>query len=158
VAFLFDTVLAICNQPKWYWQGHYDAALEPTLFFQGLYVTHPVAAIAGYIAWAAVVASLLLLLPELLSVILAIVIVFGHICGAYSQLIPVLGSGWYQVANSMFMTTAAALGSGLYWYFRTSPPACLLKHGKLLPIWLRWSLIAALLGTGGFMIWVPSRG
>jgi hypothetical protein len=158
LAFVADSTVTLCAQPKEYWQGHYDWTVEDSLFFHALYVIQPLAAVAGYCAWAAVIAGLLLLLPEVLAVILAIVIVFGHVLGAYITLAPILPGGWYQVANGMFLAAAAALGIGLYWFLLTSSGDGLAGRGKPLPSWLRWGLIASLLGAGCFMIWSPLRG
>lgn len=155
LAFLVDTTVALCGQPKQYWRGDYHWTSEEGLFFHALYVVHPLAAVAGYFTWAAVVASLLLLLPEVLAVILAIVIVFGHIVGAYSLLIPMLGGRWYQAANGMFLAAAIALGAGLYWYLRTSASDSPAGRENSMPGWLRLGLIAVLLGAGCFMIWSP---
>jgi hypothetical protein len=158
LAFLIDTTLAFWDQPSEYWHGQYSQTVEDTLFFRTLYEIHPLAAVAGYAAWAAVIAGLLLLLPEVLAVILAIAVVFGHVLGAYTQIIPILGRGWYQVANAMFLAAAAALGIGLYWSLRTAPADGGVGGEQRLPLWLRWGLIAGLLATGCFMLWSPWRG
>src|SRR5436305_8444751 len=109
LAFLLDTTLTLCGQPREYWAVQYTWTTEDTLFFRSLYVIHPLAAVAGYAAWAGILTSLLLLLPELLAVILAIALVFGHTAGAYTWLIPVLGPQWYRIAIVMFLVAAVAL-------------------------------------------------
>jgi hypothetical protein len=155
LAFLLDTTLTMCGQPKEYWAGLYTWTTEDTLFFHPLYAIHPLAALAGYVAWAGIVTSLLLLLPEQLSVILAIAIVFGHVAGAYTWLIPVLGIEWYRVAIVMFLGAAFALGTGLHWSVRTSARAEKTVSRKRLPAWLRYALCAGLFGAGSSMILIP---
>jgi uncharacterized membrane protein YczE len=89
-------------------------------------------------------ATLLLLLPELLAVILTIALVFGHTAGAYTWLIPVLGPEWYRVAIVMFLVVAVALGTGLYWSVRASVHADQTIGVQPVSAWLRCGLSAAL--------------
>jgi hypothetical protein len=155
LAFLLDTTLTLCGQPREYWAGQYTWTTEDTLFFHTLYVIHPVAALGGYVAWAVVMATLLLLLPELLAVILAIALVFGHTGGAYTWLIPVLGPEWYRVAIIMFLVAAVALGTGLYWGVRASAHADQTVGVQRVSMWLRCGLSAALAAAAGSMILIP---
>jgi hypothetical protein len=106
------------------------------------------------VAWAAIVASLLLLLPDVLAVILTIFVVFGHVSGAYTQLIPLLGgSGWYQIANGMFLAAAIVLGTGLHWYLRgSSKPIDQASVVRWMAGWVRWVWIIALIGAGFIIV------
>jgi hypothetical protein len=101
------------------------------------------------VAWAVVVASLLVLLPDLLAVILTIFVVFGHVGGAYTQLIPLVGgSGWYQMANGMFLAAAIVLGIGLHWYLSASGPIDQERKVSRMLVWMLWGVIAVLVGAG----------
>jgi hypothetical protein len=149
VAFLPDTALAIFGS------GPFEVA--DTFFFHALYVVHPWAVLAGYVAWAAVIIGLLLLLPEALAVILTIAVVFGHVAGAYTQSMPMLGTGWYQIANGSFLAAAVLAGTGLWWSARASATAQDRTGADFLPAWLRWCLIVALLGAACCMIFIPRQ-
>jgi len=109
-----------------------------------LYANHSLAVVAECLAWPAIIAGLLLLLPEPLAVVLAIAVVFGHVAGAYTLMTPMLGSAWYQIANGMFLVGAATLGTGLYWWVRTSNQSNRGQRLKQVPTWLRWPLIIGL--------------
>jgi hypothetical protein len=120
-----------------------------------LYLINPLALIAGYLIWAGAIIGLLLLLPDVLAVIVTIVVAFGHVGGAYSQVIPVLGSWGYQVTNGVFLLTAAALGTGLWWSARASSAVRRSGPAGSLPVWLRCGLIALLAGVAGCMVLIP---
>jgi hypothetical protein len=55
---------------------------------------HPLAFAAGVLAWLALLASLVLLLPQGLAKALAFVALFAHTLGAGSWLVHAGGSGW----------------------------------------------------------------
>jgi hypothetical protein len=153
LAFLLDTGLRLRAQPEAYWAGNYPYILqEGSPFLRALYTWHPLAAVAGYALWAVIIAGLLVLLPECLAVILAIAVGFGHIGGAYSWLIPSLGTWWYQIANGMFVVCGLALGLGLHWYLRLSKLGAVErgKQGRWLAV-ARWSSIVTLSGLGYFL-------
>jgi hypothetical protein len=144
LVFLADTALA----------AGVGRELDPgdTLFFHVLAQFHPLALVAGYFAWAAVVVGLILVSPEVLAVVVTIAAVGGHTAGAYSQLAVALGGWWYQAANGLFLVAAVALGTGLWWSARAEPqpaPAA----GRT--AWLRWGLVAVLLAAGAGMLLVP---
>jgi hypothetical protein len=153
LAFVTDTALTtaltVRGTPPW--------EIVERGFFHALYVIHPLAVIAGYVIWACVIIGLLLLLPDVLAVILAIVVVFGHVGGAYSQLIPVLGSWGYQITNGVFLLTAVTLGTGLWWSARASPPVHRFARANGLPARLRWGLIVLFAGVAGCMVLIPWR-
>ena len=153
LAFVTDTALTTALTVR----GHRPWEVEDRLFFHTLYLIHPLAPLAGYLMWACVIMGLFLLLPEVLAVILAIVVVFGHVGGAFSQIYPFLGSWYYQLVNGLFLLTAATLGIGLWWSARTSPVAQRSGHAYGLPAFLRWGLIALLTGVAGCMVLIPWR-
>jgi hypothetical protein len=110
LAFLPDTILSIFSQ----------STIIDGFLFRGLARFHPQAVLLGYLAWAVAILALLVLLPEWLALILTISTVFGHIAGAYGQLIGTLGNLWYQAANGLFLAAAIALGVGLTWSVRAA--------------------------------------
>lgn len=153
LAFVTDTALTTALTVR----GLRPWEVEDRLFFHTLYLIHPLAPIAGYLMWACVIIGLLLLLPDVLAVIVTIVVVFGHVGGAYSQIYPFLGSWYYQPANGLFLLTAATLGTGLWWSARASRAVYRSGHANGLPALLRWGLIALLTGVAGFMVLIPWR-
>jgi hypothetical protein len=153
LAFVTDTALTTALTVR----GLRPWEVEDRLFFHTLYLIHPLAPIAGYLMWACVIIGLLLLLPDVLAVIVTIVVVFGHVGGAYSQIYPFLGSWYYQPANGLFLLTAATLGTGLWWSARASRAVHRSGHANGLPALLRWGLIALLTGVAGFMVLIPWR-
>ena len=153
LAFVTDTALTTALTVR----GHRPWEVEDRLFFHTLYLIHPLAPLAGYLMWACVIIGLFLLLPEVLAVILAIVVVFGHVGGAFSQIYPFLGSWYYPLVNGLFLLTAITLGTGLWWSARASPPVHRFARANGLPAWLRWGLIALLAGVAGCMVLIPWR-
>ncbi len=153
LAFVTDTVLTIALTVR----GHRPWEVEDRLFFHTLCLIHPLASIAGYVTWACVIVGVLLLLPDVLAMFVTIMVVFGHVGGAYSQLMPVLGSWGYQITNGVFVLTAITLGTGLWWSARASPEALRSGHADGLPPLLRWGLIALLTGVAGCMVLIPWR-
>lgn len=151
LAFVTDTALTTALTVR----GYRPWEVEDRLFFHTLYLIHPLAPLAGYLMWACVIIGLLLLLPEVLAVIVTIVVVFGHVGGAYSQLSPVLGSWEYQITNGVFVLTAVVLGTGLWWSARASPAVQRSGQAKGLLALLRWVLIALLTGVAGCMVLIP---
>ena len=154
LAFLLDSGLTLKGQPAEYWAGQYSYTTEGAPFMRRLYMIHPIAAVGGYMCWAGILLGLLVLLPERLAVVLAIAVVFGHVAGAYTWLIPALTVGWYQTVNGMFLASASVLGVGLHWLLRGPVPS---TSGFLsrMSSRQRWGLIALLFGAGCSMIFAP---
>jgi hypothetical protein len=145
LVFCADTALAV--------EG--GRVIPDSLILHALARIHPQVVLCGYLAWAATIVGLLLLTPEVLAVILTIAVAFGHVAGTYSQLTSVLGHWWYQAANGMFLITALALGTGLWWSARPSLRVNRATRATCLPPWLRWGLIASLSGVAGGMVLIP---
>jgi hypothetical protein len=154
LALLLDTGLTLHGQPAEYWAGDYARTTEGAPFFRKLYVLHPLAGIAGVGAWAGIALSLLVLLPEVPAVVFAIAIVFGHTAGAYTW-VGSLSAAWYQIANGMFLASAAVLGVGLHWAVRSSALAGVTESARRLPAAARWGLIVILTAAAGYMYLVP---
>jgi hypothetical protein len=148
-AFLLDTTQRLCAQPEAYWAGNYRYILqEGTPFVRTLSTWHPLAAVGGYLVWAAIITALLLLVPRTFAVMLSIAVVFGHIAGAYSWSAQLM----YQYLGIVFLVTGVGLGVGLHWYVKSS------RHGngkqldrRPFPTVLRWGSIVALSATGYYL-------
>jgi hypothetical protein len=118
LALLLDAGLTTLGQSQEYWNGDYSAVNEGNPFFRGLFAIHPGAAIAGYVVWAGILIGLVLLLPEVLAVVLATAVVFGHVGGAYTWMqhfewVEPFGQGWFQTAGGLLPAAAVVLGIGL---------------------------------------------
>jgi hypothetical protein len=153
LAFLLDTGLRLRAQPAAYWAGNYHHTLqEGSPFVRALYTWHPLAAVAGYALWAAILADLLVLLPQCLAVILSIAIGFGHVGGAYTWVKPALGPGWYPITNGILLGSGLALGFGLHWYLKSSKFGGVErgKQGRWFGV-VRWCCIVALSAFGYFL-------
>jgi hypothetical protein len=148
-AFLLDTTQRLCAQPAVYWAGNYHYILqEGTPFVRTLSTWHPLAAVGGYVLWAAILTALLLLVPRLLTVMLSIAVVFGHIAGAYSWSAQLL----YRYLDIVFLLTGIGLGVGLHWYLKSSPPSNRKQLDRRpFPIVLRWVSIVALSALGYYL-------
>lgn len=149
VAFFLDTTLRLCAQPKEYWAGNYRYILqEGTPFVRMLYTWHPLAAVGGYVLWAAIIAMLLLLVPRVLAVVLSIAIVFGHISGAFSWSAQFM----YQYLSFVFLLTGIVLGVGIHWYLRSSTNSGMMQQAQRpFPGVLRWGAIVALSAVGFYL-------
>src|SRR5206468_8139553 len=130
--------------------------------YRQLYAWHPVAAVCGHLIWAGLLVGLLLLLPEVLAVVLAIAVVFGHTAGAYTWIQGMLlrahgpaATGWYQAANGMFLLSALAVGVGIHWTVRSSALWGRSGSERQLSGWVRWVLVAVLVGGGAASVFAP---
>ncbi len=104
--------------------------------------------------WLSAFLGLLILLPETLAVILAIALVFGHVAGAYTWMVPAITVGWYQTVNGLFLATAILLGVGVRYTVRSSVLRPEQPGAKMSPV-VRWGLIVLLVGVCGGMIFAP---
>lgn len=162
LAVLLDDGLTLHGQPPEYWAGDYAQTTEGAPFYRRLYAWHPAAAVCGHLAWASLLGGLLILLPEVLAVVLAIAVVFGHTAGAYTWIEGMLlrshgieAKGWYQVANSMFLLSALTVGIGAHWTVRATALRGASEPGRRLPGWMRWGLVAVLFGSGAAIVFAP---
>jgi len=148
-AFLLDTTQRLCAQPAAYWAGNYHYILqEGTPLVRTLYTCHPLAAVGGYVLWAAIITALLLLVPRILAVMLSIAVVFGHIAGAYSWSAQLMD----RYVNVVFLFTGIGLGVGLHWYLKSSMHRNMEQlDRRSFPTVLRWSTIVALSAIGYYL-------
>jgi hypothetical protein len=161
-ALCLDTGLTLHGQPAEYWAGDYSQTTEGAPFYRRLYAWHPAAAGCGHLIWAGVLGGLLILLPEVLAVVLAIAVVFGHTAGAYTWIQGMLlhahgpaATGWYQAANGMFLLAAVAVGVGIHWTVRSTALRTRSVSEQRLPGWVRWILVAALAVGAAAIVFVP---
>lgn len=64
-------------------------------------------------------------------------------------------TGWYQAANGMFLLSALTVGIGVHWTVRSNALRGELVAERRLPGWLRWALVAVLLGCGAAIVFAP---
>jgi hypothetical protein len=152
MALALDVTLTMRGQPAEYWAGDYAQTNEGAPFHRKLYAIHPAAAVAGHTVWAGILIGLILLLPEVLAVILAIAVVFGHAAGAYTWLEGGVATGWFQTADGLIPAAAVVLGTGLYWSL--SGPVQQEATGASRPVHpvVRWGLIALLFASACYMV------
>jgi hypothetical protein len=160
-ALLLDAGLTTLGQSPEYWNGDYSAVKEGNPFFRNLFAIHPGAAIAGYVVWAGVLIGLILLLPEVLAVVLAIAVVFGHVGGAYTWMqyfewVEPFGQGWFQTAGGLLPAAAVVLGIGLTWGLTETERREPGVARPSMPGAVRWGLIAVLLGVSVY-VWILAR-
>jgi hypothetical protein len=151
LAYLFDIGLTLHGQPAEYWAGDYTRTTEGAPFVRKLFELHPVAAMAGEAVWAGIILALVLLLPEVLAVIFAIAVVFGHAAGGYTWLGIVPARAWFITADGVFVAAAALLGVGLYWSLCGPATTPLLRRQPL----VRGGLIAGAVALACYMYLVP---
>jgi hypothetical protein len=161
-ALLLDDGLTLTGQPAEYWAGDYSRTTEGAPFYRKLYAWHPVAAVCGHLTWAGLLGGLLILLPEVLAVVLAVAVVFGHTAGAYTWILgmhlranPMEPTGWYQVANGMFLLSALTVGVGIHWTIRSAALRSGSVSERRLPGLVRWSLAAALVAGVIVIVFAP---
>jgi hypothetical protein len=150
LVFLLDWGLTLYGQPAEYWAGNYTCTLEGGPFFRRLFMIHPLAAIAGQVVWVVVILVLLVLLPEVLASILFIFVVYEHMNGAYTWMIPAITIGRYQFGIGIGLAAAIISGVGLHWSQR-APAQNVETSERPLPTWLRYALIT-LLSIWAFVI------
>lgn len=155
LAFSFDVGLTFHGQPTEYWGGDYAKTTEGSPFFRKLFEVHPLAAVAGEGLWAGIILVLILLLPEVLAVILAVTIVFGHTAGGSTWLIPVTWPHWFQTGNGILLVAATVLGVGLHWSLRKGRSASQAGMPHQLPPPVRWGMIVVAIGLACYMYLIP---
>lgn len=165
LAFAFDIGLTMYAQPAEYWGGDYSRVREGAPFFRKLFQIHPLAAVAGDGLWAGIILTWILFLPEVVAVILAIAIVFGHTAGGYVFLANAtalaggagfdIGPRWFQTLQGVLFISATVLGLGVHWSLRTArldsgEP----KSQRLHPV-ARWGLLGLASAVACYMYLIP---
>lgn len=155
LAFSFDFVLTMYNQPAEYWAGDYSRTVEGNPFFRMLFEIHPLAATAGFALWATIILAWIVLMPEVLAVILAVAIVFGHTAGGYAGMGFGIEPRWFQTIHGVLFVSATVLGLGVHWLFRrASLELGKPEHQRLHPA-ARWGLLVAASALACYMFLIP---
>jgi hypothetical protein len=155
LAFAFDIGLTMHGQPAAYWAGDYSRTTEGAPFFRKLFEIHPLAEAAGEALWAGVIVVGLLLLPEVLAVILAVAVVFGHTGGGYTWLGWPIESRWFQTLHGVLFVSATVLGLGLYWLLHVARREAESATTRRLHPVVRWGLIGIAGGLACYMYLIP---
>jgi len=162
LAFLLDLSYTLHGQPPEYWAGNYGQTTEGAPFYRMLYQWSPVGAVFGHLIWAGLIGGLLILLPEVFAIVLAIAVVFGHTAGAYTWINAMLmrangveASGWYQVANGMFLLSALVVGVGVHWEVRSSALSGEPVASRRLSGRIRWCLVAMIFSAVAAIVFAP---
>jgi hypothetical protein len=117
---LVDGSLTLVGQSSFYWQD-YLAVNEANPVFASLLQVHPVAFLAGAVAWLAMLCTLILVLPRLAALILSIAITFGHTIGSGNWLFNHFELG-YHLANGYYLLSACVLGLGIRYAMASGMP------------------------------------
>jgi hypothetical protein len=117
---LVDGSLTLVGQSSFYWQD-YLAVNEANPVFASLLQVHPVAFLAGAVAWLAMLCTLILVLPRLAALILSIAITFGHTIGSGNWLFDHFELG-YHLANGYYLLSACVLGLGIHHAMASGTP------------------------------------
>lgn len=117
---LVDGSLTLVGQSSFYWEN-YLAVNEANPIFASLLQVHPVAFLAGAVAWLAMLCTMIVLLPQLAALILSIAITFGHTIGSGNWLFGHFELG-YQLANGYYLLSACALGLGIRYAMGSGMP------------------------------------
>lgn len=165
LAFAFDIGLTMYNHPAEYWAGDYSRTVEGAPFFRKLFEIHPLAAVASYGLWAGIILMWIVFMPEVVAVILAITIVFGHTAGGYAGLAAAtwtpdgagfdIGPRWFQTLHGVLFVSATALGWGVHWSLRTARlDSGESKSQRLHPV-ARWGLLGLASAVACYMYLIP---
>jgi len=149
---LLDGSLTLAGQSAVYWDGAYQQVNEASPTFHHLLAVHPLAFVAGHLAWLVVFVGIILLLPDTLALIVAIGVTFGHTVGAATWVLWRFQYG-YQACNGLFLLSAVALGLGIRWGWQAAP-----RQGYRLSFlsdpW-RWTLAGGLFAVGVYLFLWP---
>ncbi len=85
-AMAVDGVATQMGQSAEYWRGDFDRVNEMVNTFNDLLRIHPLAHAAGFVAHAALMCGLILLLPRLLALVASLSATMGHTTGAFTWL------------------------------------------------------------------------
>ena len=149
---LFDGVLTAVGQSDFYWSNH-AAVNEASPFFAGLLQLGPFAFVLGAAVWLAMLCTMIMVLPQLMSLILSIAITFGHTIGSGSWLFSHFDLG-YQLANGYYFLSACVLGFGIRYAIGHGA-----MEGEVLnvrPV-VRWRLGGAVFALAAFLFLYPWR-
>jgi hypothetical protein len=157
-------LLTMYNQPAEYWAGDYSRTTEGAPFFRKLFEIHPLATAGGYGLWAGIILTWIVFMPDIMAVILAIAIVFGHTAGGYVGLVNAtavdgtgfeLGPRWFQTLHGVLFVSATVLGLGVHWSLRTARPDAGVPKDQRLHLVVRWSVLGVASAVACYMYLIP---
>ncbi|MEM7391565.1 MAG: hypothetical protein AAF492_04385 [Verrucomicrobiota bacterium] len=103
---LVDVGVTLHGQEAAYWAGDYSAFNEASPIFAWALAMHPLVFVAEFAVWCLVFSLVLLVLPRLLSEIVALALVSGHTWGATTWLLWRYEVGyWLCIAFFVFTAT-----------------------------------------------------
>ncbi len=110
VAFcLLDGAVTLGGQPAAYWRGQFAAAVEHNPVGWWLLRGHPALYGAALLAWVALFAGLILLLPGRWARGVSLVVLFGHTLGVATWFAGTIPYGWL-LCVPLFFLAAEVMG------------------------------------------------
>ena len=147
-----DTVATLAGQSAAYWAGDYARVNEASPTFNHLLQLHPAAFVGGGLTWVALVAAILLLLPDTLALVVSIAVTTGHAVGVSTWLVWHFKYG-YQAVNGLILVTAVVLAVCQRVGWQARPPAA--YTFRRWPGSVRYPLAAALFAVGVYLFLWP---
>lgn len=139
---LLDFGLTLAGQSRAYWNGNFTDINELSPSFAYYLTVHPLAFVAAGLLWIAIFSGLIMLLPEVLALIVAIAILFGHTVGALTWLMFRFHS--YQACNLLFLVSATLVVYAFKKGQSNEGRSAIQWERTGLPEWCRWLVIATL--------------
>ena len=149
---LIDSVLTVVGQSDLYWSNH-GVVNEANPVFAGLLQLGPFALVLGAAAWLAMLCTMILVLPQFLSLIVSIAITFGHTIGSGSWLFNHFDLG-YHLANGYYLFSACVLGIGIRHAIGQGAPEGEVLHVR--PV-VRWWLGGVVFALAALLFLYPWR-
>ena len=147
-----DSASTLAGQSAAYWAGDYAKCNELSPTFHHLLQLHPAAFAAGGLVWLALVAAMLLLLPDALAQVVSTAVTTGHAVGVSSWLAWRFEYG-YQAVNGLILLTAVVLVTCQRTGWGAKPPPARPVVGW--PAAVRYPLAAGLFGVGVYLFLWP---
>lgn len=137
-----DFGLTLYGQSAEYWAGNYSSVNEVSPSFAYYLSIHPLVVVAAGLLWMAIFSVIILLLPERLTLILAIAIVIGHMWGSMTWIAYRLRS--YQGCNVLCLTVAVLIVFAFKKGQNSDGSSAFNWAVTGLPEWTHWLAIATL--------------
>jgi hypothetical protein len=150
-----DAALTLRGQSAEYWAGKYARVNELSPTFHHLLAYHPLAFVAGFLGWALIFTTVILLLPRTLALAMSLAVTLGHTWGATTWLLHRFHYG-YQACEALFVLTALVSALGIDRIWSAEGKAAESVGSRLRPP-LRWGLVAVLSGIAGYLFLWPRK-